>query len=53
MEGGLDVPGQIDKDKEIKMHKYREEDIMNAEQLNGKWMQFKGGTQRGIWQVYR
>jgi uncharacterized protein YjbJ (UPF0337 family) len=32
------------------MHKYREEDIMNAEQLNEKWMQFKGGTQRGIWQ---
>lgn len=36
------MPGQIDNDTEIKTHKCREEDIMKAEQLKGKWMQFKG-----------
>ena len=41
-EGGLDVPGQMDTDTEIEMHKTQEEDSMNAEQLKGKWMQFKG-----------
>jgi hypothetical protein len=41
------------KDTEIKMHKYREEDIMNAEQLNEKWMQFKGGNSKRNMAIYR
>jgi hypothetical protein len=31
------MPGQIDTD-------IQEEDIMNADQLKGKWMQFKART---------
>lgn len=42
MEGGMDVSGQIATNMKIQMHTSWEGDIMNADQLKGKWMQFKG-----------